>query len=134
MPVDEGHVGAKGELTVEVEPSLSADAYGNAGLPALATPALVGLFERASMRALDGIMGEGERSVGSVVDIKHLAPTPLGAEVVVEATIASIAGREVWFELTARDPGGEIASGRHARFVVDDARFQAKLGGKGRVA
>ncbi len=65
--------------------------------------------------------------MGSVIEVEHTAPTPIGAEVDVRARIGSIDGRKVWFEVSASDSSGEIGRGRHARFVVDDARFQARL-------
>jgi predicted thioesterase len=126
-PVGDDAVGATGELRVQVTEDMSADAYGNAGLPALATPAVVGGFERAAMAALAPYVASGERSVGSVVEITHRAPTPLGAEVAFAARVVSVSGREVWFELAARCGEQVIADGRHSRFVVDDARFAARL-------
>ena len=124
MPVDEGAVGREGVLVARVEPELSADRHGNPGLDVLATPALVGLFEQAAMRALEPLLEPGQRSVGSVVEIEHLAPTPAGGEVTVRARVTGVDGRRVWFELGADDEQEPIARGRHARFVVDEARFK----------
>ena len=87
MPVDQTAIGREGIVVAQIEDDLTAARYGNAGLAALATPALVGLFEQAAMRALDGLLAEGEGSVGSVVEITHLAPTPAGAEVTVRARL-----------------------------------------------
>ena len=117
-------IGSAGSLTVEVRPEDSADAFGNEGLAVLATPALVGLFERAAMRALDGLLESGERTVGSVVDVVHEAPTPVGAELTVTATLDSVGGAQLWFVVRAHDAAGQIASGRHSRFVVNDERFR----------
>jgi len=79
------------------------------------------------MEALDGLIQPGERTVGSVVQVEHQAPTPVGAEVEVRATIDAVDGPKVWFTTTATDRSGRIAAGRHARFVVDDERFQNRL-------
>ena len=82
MPIDETAVEREVTITAEVGEELTADRYGNAGLHVLATPALVGLFEQSAMAALDDLLAAGERSVGSVVDIRHLrrrrpgAPSP----------------------------------------------------------
>src|SRR3954454_15916140 len=118
-------IGAEGTATVVVSEAESAESYGNAGLAVLATPALVGLMERAAMDALVGLLAERERTVGSVVDVTHEAPTPVGAEVSVTARIESVEGARVWFSMWALDAAGQVASGRHARFVVDDERFRA---------
>jgi len=123
----EDAVGRQGRVTCVVERSQSANAYGNPDLWALATPALVGLMEMASMDALDGLLQVGERSVGSVVEVEHRAPTPVGARVDVVARIDEVDGRKVWFSVTASDQSGTVAAGRHARVVVDDARFRARL-------
>jgi fluoroacetyl-CoA thioesterase len=130
MPLDAGAVGREETIIAEVEEGHSADAHGNAGLHVLATPALVGLFERAAMACLDGALTPEERTVGSVVAITHQAPTPLGERVTVTARVTQVDGRQVWFDVSAADAKDTIASGRHSRFVVDDARFQARLEAK----
>src|SRR5262249_5869922 len=109
MPLEDSAIGAEGVVVVRVDEDLTADRYGDEGLDVLATPALVGVFERAAMRALDGLLGEGEASVGSVVEITHLAPTPAGAEVTARARLARVDGREVWFELDAEDDRETVA-------------------------
>ena len=124
MPIDESAVGREGVIVARVDPELTADRYGNEGLDVLATPALVGLFERAAMHALDGLLDDGEGSVGSVVEITHLAPTPAGGEVTVRARVTAVEGRQAWFELEAEDAQETVSRGRHARAVVDRARFE----------
>ena len=81
MPIDDGAVGRDGVVVVRVDSDLTADRYGNAGLAALATPALVGLFEQAAMRALEGLLAEGEGSVGSLMEIEHARPEAAAREV-----------------------------------------------------
>jgi fluoroacetyl-CoA thioesterase len=130
MPIDEGAVGLEGVVVARVDSDLTADRYGNAGLAALATPALVGLFEQAAMRALDGVLAEGEGSVGSVVEITHLAPTPAGSEVTARARVTAVDGREAWFEVEAEDGRETVARGRHSRIVVEWARFERLLARK----
>jgi fluoroacetyl-CoA thioesterase len=124
MPVDESAIGSEGVVVARVDENLTADRYGNEGLEVLATPALVGLFEQAAMRALDGLLDPGEASVGSLVEITHLAPTPAGAEVTVRARLTRIDGREAWFELEAEDDRETVARGRHSRVVIERARFE----------
>ena len=130
MPVDQTAVGRAGIILARVEDDLTADRYGKVGLIALATPALVGLFEQAAMRALDGLLAEGEGSVGNVVEIVHLAPTPGGSEVTVRARLTEVDGGQVWFELEAEDELELVARGRHSRVVVEWARFERLLARK----
>jgi fluoroacetyl-CoA thioesterase len=130
MPIDDGVVGREGEVVARVNAELTADRYGNQGLAALATPAIVGLFEQAAMRALDGVLAEGEGSVGSVIEVTHLAPTPAGAEVTARAKLTAVAGREAWFDLEAEDGRETVARGRHSRIVVEWARFDRLLARK----
>jgi fluoroacetyl-CoA thioesterase len=120
MPVDQTAVGRDGIVVARIEDDLTADRYGNAGLIALATPALVGLFEQAAMRALDGLLAE----------VVHLAPTPAGAEVTVRARLTEVDGGQVWFELEAEDERELVARGRHSRVVVEWARFERLLARK----
>lgn len=127
MTIDETAVGRTGVLTVTVDEALTADAYGNTGLAVLATPALVGLCEEAAMRGLAEFLDEGERSVGTVIELEHLAPTPIRDSVTLHAEITQVEGAKVWFRLSASDSSGSIATGRHARFVVDDTRFRSRL-------
>jgi predicted thioesterase len=114
-------------VTTRVDAAQTADRYGNTGLEVLATPALVGLFEKAAMRCLDGLLDETQLSVGSRVDIVHSAPTPVGKDVTVTARLTSVNGRELVFDVEASDDRGSIGSGTHTRFVVDAARFRARL-------
>ena len=127
MPVDQNAIGREGIMVAQIEDDLTAARYGNADLAALATPALLGLFEQAAMRALDGLLAEGEGSVGSFVEITHLAPTPAGAEVTVRARLTEVDGRQAWFDLEAEDEHEQVARGRHSRVVVEWARFERLL-------
>ena len=132
MPFAERELGREGVVVVTVDHELSADRYGNPGLEALATPALLGLFEQASMRALEGIVGTGERSVGGSVELHHVAPTPVGAEVTVRARLTGMSGRELRFELEASDGHEQIARGKHSRFLVDETKLARRLARKAR--
>jgi predicted thioesterase len=73
------------------------------------------------------LLEDGQRTVGSVVELEHDAPTPIGDTVTVRAEISEVDEAKIWFKLSATDSKGSIASGRHARFVVDNARFRSGL-------
>jgi fluoroacetyl-CoA thioesterase len=88
-----------------------------------ATTRCIALLELAAGRLLKQECAPGQLSVGVVVDVKHLAATPVGAWVEAEATYTGRNGRLYVFEVGARDPGGEVMRGRHERAVIDEARL-----------
>jgi fluoroacetyl-CoA thioesterase len=88
-----------------------------------ATTRCIALLELAAGRLLKQDCAPGQLSVGVVVDVKHLAATPVGAWVEAEATYTGRNGRLYVFEVGARDPGGEVMRGRHERAVIDEARL-----------
>jgi len=118
--------GLVGEIRRVVSESTSAERYGNKGFPVRGTPALVGLFEEAGMAAIAGALAPNEGSVGTRVNVRHLAATPMGEEVRVTAKLVTVEGRRLVFALEAADAVRSIADGEMERFVVDVARFLAK--------
>jgi predicted thioesterase len=118
--------GLGSEVEHTVTEADTAKALGSGDVAVLGTPAVVALFERAAVRALDGTLGASETSVGVRVEIEHLAPTPVGGRVVVEARLEDINGRRLAFSIEARDRSGTVvARGTHSRVVVDRERFVA---------
>lgn len=118
--------GLVGEIRRLVTESTSAERYGNAGFAVLGTPALVGLFEEAGMSALAGALAPGQGTVGTRVNVRHLAATPIGEEVRATARLVTVDGRRLVFALEAADAVRPIADGEMERFVVDVARFLSK--------
>ncbi len=101
-----------------------------AGMPAVyGTPMMIMLMEKASGLAIAGRLPPGWVTVGSEVDIRHLAPTPVGATVTATARVVEVNGRSVLFAVEAHDGGRKIGEGRHRRGAVDLARFAARAGG-----
>ena len=92
-----------------------------------ATPSLIRDIEHTCRDLIFDRTPEGEDSVGVVVNIVHMAPTLLGMEVSVTATIAEIDGRKVVFDVVASDPVETICKGRHERFVVDVEKTRQRL-------
>lgn len=119
-------VGLKGEVRLVVGESDTANALGSGDVHVLGTPRLVALFEQATVEALRGILDDGQTSVGMRVQIDHLQPTPVGAEVVAEAHVDKIEGRRISFTVTATDSGGLVAAGKVTRVVVDVDKFLSK--------
>lgn len=119
-------VGLKGEARLTVGEGDTARALGSGDVDVLGTPRLVALFERATVEALEGILETDQTTVGMRVQIDHLQPTPVGAEVIVEASLDKIEGRRISFTVTASDSGGLIAAGKVTRVVVDRTKFMSK--------
>ncbi len=91
------------------------------------TPSMINLMEHAAKKLLAGYLRENEESVGTSVEVEHLAPTPLGVDVRAVADVISVADRTIDFEVTAFDPEQQIGKGRHRRAVVDVNRFAERL-------
>jgi fluoroacetyl-CoA thioesterase len=119
-------VGLKGEARLVVSEGDTARALGSGDVNVLGTPKLVALFEEATVDALRGMLEPGQSSVGMRVQIDHLQPTPIGAEVVVEAQLDKVEGRRITFTVTATDSGGLVAAGKVTRVMVDVERFMTK--------
>jgi predicted thioesterase len=112
-----------GELEIRVTPEAAASAYGNEGVHVLATPRLVHLFETASVLAIREALSPGQSTVGTRIEVAHLAATPLGMTVMVRATLRDVDGRRLIFEAEARDEVELIATGTHERVLIDLTRF-----------
>ncbi len=92
-----------------------------------ATGFLVGFLEWACMEALAPFLAEGERSVGTLIDITHEAATPPGMEVTAHVRLEGVEGRRTIWVVESRDEQDVIARGRHERFTIDLAKFNERL-------
>ena len=95
-----------------------------------ATGFMVGLVEWACVLAIAPHLDEGEVSLGTLVELSHDAATPPGMEVVARVRLEAVEGRRLTFSAEAHDPHDRICAGRHGRFVVDRARFDAGMARK----
>ena len=124
--------GAFAEITELVRPERTAEALGKTGVKVFGTPFLVALIETVSAAVVEGHLASGATTVGTMVDIKHLAATPLGMMVTAKATLTETDGKRFVFTVEAWDEKEKIAEGRHERFLVADlARFLARVERKG---
>lgn len=128
--MDTLRIGLVGEKTIQVGPELTAQAFGSGDLPVYATPAMVALMEGAAVQALSGQLPEGQSSVGTDLQIKHLAATPLGLTIRARAEITAIDGRRITFRVQAWDDKELIGEGTHVRFIIDVDRFMARVTAK----
>ena len=126
-------VGAKGTYSLRVTPAHLANQFKDAALPQVfATPMMVTAMENAALNAVREYLDPGESAVGTVVNIRHLAATPVGHQVTAEAEVTKVDGRRIEFKVSARDETEEIGNGTHERMVVDMARLDKKLAAKKR--
>jgi predicted thioesterase len=123
-------VGTTGEQALLVTPEWTIDFLGDDEARVLSTPHLILWLEVAARNAVKPFLGEGYESIGTKVNLQHLAATPLGMAVRFTARVTAVEGSRVSFELTARDEKEVIAEGTHERFIVHVPRFAAKLTAK----
>jgi predicted thioesterase len=104
-----------------------ASTVGSGGLPVFSTPAMIALMERAAARAVEPFLCEGRITVGSMIDVRHLAASPPGAEITATAVLEGIEGRRLLFRVSASDGSGMIGEGTHGRVIVDIERFMRRV-------
>ena len=124
-------VGAKGTFTLRVRPAHLANQFKDVSLPQVfATPMMVTIMENAALNAVREYLDPGESAVGTIVNVRHLAATPVGHQVTATAEVTKVDGRRIEFKVSARDETEEIGNGTHERMVVDMARLDKKLAAK----
>ncbi len=124
-------LGAKGRSTLVVAHEHLANRLKDPSLPpVLATPVMVLVMENAALNAIRGYLEPGESAVGTAIDIRHLAPTPVGQQVTAEAEVTSVEGRRIVFAVSARDEFEDIGKGIHERVVVNLDRVAERLKAK----
>jgi predicted thioesterase len=122
--------GLTGEATVVVVPENTARHMGSGTVAVFASPEMVRLMERAAVNALKEHLAPGQQSVGTMVNVKHLAATPLGATVTARAELLSVDGRRLMFKVSADDGTELIGEGTHERALIDLAKFEQRVAAK----
>ena len=124
-------VGTRGSFVLKVRPEHLASRFKDPMLPnVLATPVMILAMENAALDAVRAFLEPGESAVGTRVDVRHFAATPVGHQVRAEAEVTKVEGRQIAFTVTARDEIEEIGRGTHERVVVDIARMNQRLAQK----
>lgn len=123
-------LGLKGIAKETVSAENTAAKVGSGSLPVFATPIMVALMEKAACQALEGHLDEGSTTVGTMLNIEHVAATPVGMAVTAESTVTAVDGRKVCFDVAAYDEAGLIGKGKHERFIVNAEKFTAKTNAK----
>ncbi len=124
-------VGLINEMTVVVEEGDTARVSGGESLPpVLSTPRMISYLERTAHYGLLPHLADGQSSVGTRVDVRHLGATPVGMEVRFRSELVEVDRRRLVFKIEAWDEVEKIAEGEHERFVIDQARFEERLAAK----
>ena len=123
-------LGITGKAIVSVTPDNTAEKFGNSGAVVFATPMLVALMEQAAINALAPYLADGQGSVGTKVEITHMAATPVGMSVYAIATLEELVGKKMIFAVEAFDDQEQIGKGRHERYIISTADFLVKVAGK----
>jgi fluoroacetyl-CoA thioesterase len=120
-------VGAVGTLAIQTEAKHAVEFAGD-GMPAvLSTPNLIGFLERTARETIAPCLEADERSVGMEIELRHLAPTPIGQTVHCSARIITVEDRKVTFQIEARDQQELIARGLHKRAVIRTGSFTKRV-------
>ena len=124
-------LGAKGTATLRVLPEHLANRFKDAILPqVLATPVMVLVMENAALNAVRQYLDAGESAVGTAIDVRHLAATPVGHEVRADAEVVKVDGKRIEFKVSAHDEMEQIGIGTHRRMVIDLSSFNEHLASK----
>ena len=111
---------------ITVTPEMTAAAMGSGALEVLATPSMIALMEGTAQEAVQNILEDGQGTVGTRIDVRHLAATPVGMEVTCTAEVTEVDRRRIVFTVKAKDEKEVIGEGIHERFVIDNEKFFAK--------
>lgn len=122
--------GLVGEARVLVTEEETARHLGSGGVNVFATPAMVRLMEEAAVKALAGHLPMGQQSVGVSLQVRHLAPTPLGMTATARAELMAVDGRRLTFRITVYDDVETVGEGTHERVLIDLVRFSGRAAAK----
>ena len=122
--------GIKGLQEITVTESDTAAVYGSGSLEVFGTPAMIALMEKTALNSIVPYLDETEGSVGTALDVKHTAATPVGMKVTCESELVEVDRKRLVFRLSVRDEAGPSGEGTHERFVIDNEKFIEKANGK----
>jgi predicted thioesterase len=123
-------IGTKLEQKLLVDDEVAINFLGLEGARVLATPWMIGWMERTCRNAVLPFLDAGHDTVGTHVNVYHLAATPMGMTVTFKAEIVGVDGRRVNFKVEAWDEKEKCGEGTHERAIVNIGRFAAKMQGK----
>lgn len=126
--------GLTGQATMTVGTRDTAPRVGSGRIAVLATPIMINLIEEAALAAVEQHLEPGQQSLGTRLDVSHIAATPVGMTVTATAELVSVDGRALSFRVEARDERDLIGEGTHDRVVVTAEKFEARVAEKAKAA
>lgn len=122
--------GIKGHKELMVTPDKTAKEMGSGALDVFATPCMIALMENTAFESVQAELEEGCGTVGTALNVKHVAATPVGMKVTCDTELIKVDGRALTFLVKAYDACGLIGEGEHERFIISEEKFQAKTDAK----
>ena len=122
--------GIKGHKELMVTPDKTAKAMGSGALDVFATPCMIALMENTAFESVQAELEEGCGTVGTALNVKHVAATPVGMKVTCDTELIKVDGRALTFLVKAYDACGLIGEGEHERFIISEEKFHAKTDAK----
>jgi predicted thioesterase len=119
--------GMKGWAQLLVAIEHTAPKVGSGLVPVLATPVMINLIEAAALDAVERLLPDGHQSLGTRLDVRHLAATPIGMKVRASAELIKVEGRTLLFRVGAQDEKEPIGDGTHERVIVNVTRFDQRV-------
>ena len=119
--------GLRGEAGLVVSDEHTAPRVGSGAVSVLATPVMINLMEAAALAAVERFLPPGYQSLGTVLNVRHIAATPVGMRVQATAIVQAVDGRTIRFTVEARDEREPIGDGTHERVVVNVAKFDQRV-------
>jgi predicted thioesterase len=121
------HPGLSGSAELLVGEEHTAPRIGSGKVRVLATPVMINLIEAAALAAVEHLLPPGYQSLGTHLDVHHVAATPVGMKVFARAVLEQASGRSLRFKVEARDEKDLIGHGTHERVVVNVAKFDQRV-------
>ncbi|MDU4890207.1 MAG: thioesterase family protein [Clostridium sp.] len=119
-------IGIAGKQEIVVTKELTAEVIGSGLLPVYATPSMIALMENTASKSVEEFLEEGQGTVGTSLNIKHLSATAVGKAVTCESKLIEVDRKRLVFEVKAFDETGLIGEGIHERFIIDNKKFMER--------
>ena len=123
-------IGKTFTITETVEESKLACNVGSGAVEVFATPMMIALIEKCAAACVQDQLPEGDATVGTLINVSHIAATPVGMKVSATATVTAVEGRKICFSVKAEDECGLIGEGTHERVIIHVDRFNDKAKAK----
>ena len=130
MAIEDIKPGLAGDIEITVAEEHTAPHVGSGQVRVLATPVMVNLIEAAALKAAEPFVPPGHQTVGTLLNVRHLAATPVGMKVTAHAEVIRVEGRVITFRVWADDEVEPIGIGEHQRVIINLDKFDQRMGAK----